>query len=235
MSNLSSQALKQEVRNILAKLKDGKTLTAAQRKLLEDYERDQDGGDNKPVSVVDEEALIKSSDLADFLGISNVRIHELEKEAICVRKQRGFWYAARSIRGYIRMLQKNRKSKHGSGTATMEELRQKLVLEQGRKESALATLRELELEREQKSLVPEYMLVEKYIQTMTPLRRLLDALPRAVAHQANPGKPGVAEKAIRNALNERVFSEMARIEQQIEIEKSVDKRIANPDTAINEA
>ena len=39
---------------------------------------------------------------------------------------------------------------------------------------------------------------------LEPLRRLLDALPKAVAIQANPNDPVLAEEAIRDGLR-RVF------------------------------
>ena len=87
----------------------------------------------------------------------------------------------------------------------------KAILEQGRKERAIASLRELELMRESESLVPQSEASETIIKTLTPLRRLLDALPRLVAASANPQNPMVAELAIRNGLDERVFAEMEKI------------------------
>ena len=41
--------------------------------------------------------------------------------------------------------------------------------------------------------------------------RFLDALPRLVAASANPQNPMVAEQAIRNGLDERVFAEIQKI------------------------
>ena len=95
--------------------------------------------------------------------------------------------------------------------ASIADLKKALLLEQGRKERAIASLRELELMRESESLVPETELAAKIIKTLTPLRRLLDALPRLVAASANPQNPMVAELAIRNGLDERVFAEMQKI------------------------
>ena len=50
-----------------------------------------------------------------------------------------------------------------------------------------------------------------FSKTLTPLRRLLDALPRLIAASANPQNPMVAELAIRNGLDERVFAEIQKI------------------------
>ena len=52
---------------------------------------------------------------------------------------------------------------------------------------------------------------ETLIKLLTPLRRLLDALPRQVASQANPANPNIAELAIRNGLDDRVFSEIEKL------------------------
>ena len=95
--------------------------------------------------------------------------------------------------------------------ASIADLKKALLLEQGRKERAIASLRELELKRESDSLVPETEVAAMLIKTLTPLRRLLDALPRLVAASANPQNPMVAELAIRNGLDERVFAEIQKI------------------------
>jgi plasmid stability protein len=95
--------------------------------------------------------------------------------------------------------------------ASIADLKKALLLEQGRKERAIASLRELELKRESECLVPQSEASETIIKTLTPLRRLLDALPRLVAASANPENPMVAELAIRNGLDERVFAEMQKI------------------------
>lgn len=95
--------------------------------------------------------------------------------------------------------------------ASIADLKKALLLEQGRKERAIASLRELELKRESESLVPQSEASETIIKTLTPLPRLLDALPRLVAASANPENPMIAELAIRNGLDERVFAEMQKI------------------------
>ena len=103
-------------------------------------------------------------------------------------------------------------NKIGFGKASGRHFGKKaLLLEQGRKERAIASLRELELKRESESLVPQSEVTETILKTLTPLRRLLDALPRLVAASANPENPMVAELAIRNGLDERVFAEIQKI------------------------
>ena len=103
--------------------------------------------------------------------------------------------------------------------ADIQDLRGKLINAQERHHSASAKLKELQLEKERKNLVPESVVCDLYVRTVTPLRRLLDAFPRLVASQANPGNPGVAEKAIRQAMNERVYAELCRIENEYQASK----------------
>lgn len=198
---------KRQFANIVAKVREGKSLTTSEQKFLDEYE---DGVGEQAQNLIDPDAVIRTADLVDFLGLSTVRVAELAKDGIAVKKSHGRYYAAKSIQNYIRMLQKGRKSAHGS-SATMEELRQRLIDEQGRKEAAIASLRELELKMKAESLVPQSELTETLMKTLTPLRRLLDALPRQVASMANPQNPNIAELAVRNVLDERVFAEIEKI------------------------
>ena len=93
----------------------------------------------------------------------------------------------------------------------MATLRKELLKAQAARERANARLREMEIESREKSLVPQSEVSETIIKTLTPLRRLLDALPRHVSLIANPENPNIAEIAVRNALDERVFAEIQKI------------------------
>ncbi len=98
----------------------------------------------------------------------------------------------------------------------METLRKRLVEEQGRKEAALASLRELELYQKQNALIPESEAIRVVVGLLTPLRRLLDAMPRQVASQCNPSEPAIAELATRNYLDERIYSTCEKIIKDLE-------------------
>lgn len=200
---------KKQFANIIAKLNDGKSLTSAEQKVLDEYEESLPLEEKS--NLLDESAVVRTSDLVDFLGISAARIAELTKDGVMVRKEHGRYLLCKSVKNYIGMLQKARTSKHGTAGQTMQELRQRLVDEQGRKEAAIASLRELELRMKAESLIPESEATELLLKLLTPLRRLLDALPRQIASQANPTEPAVAELAIRNGLDDRVFLEIQKI------------------------
>jgi len=95
--------------------------------------------------------------------------------------------------------------------ADIADLKAKLIAAQERRENAMGQIRELELAQKRDNLIPESEATETLIKLLTPLRRLLDALPRQVAAQANPANPNIAELAIRNGLDDRVFSEIEKL------------------------
>jgi len=95
--------------------------------------------------------------------------------------------------------------------ADIADLKAKLIAAQERRENAMGQIRELELAQKRDNLIPESEATETLIKLLTPLRRLLDALPRQVAAQANPANPNIAELAIRSGLDERVFSEIEKL------------------------
>jgi transcriptional regulator with XRE-family HTH domain len=93
----------------------------------------------------------------------------------------------------------------------IQDLKAKLIAAQERRENAMAQIRELELQRMKDNLIPESEAAETLIKLLTPLRRLLDGLPRQIASQANPQNPQIAELAIRNGLDERIFLEIEKL------------------------
>jgi transcriptional regulator with XRE-family HTH domain len=192
-----------EIRNIYKKLQDGKTLTSREGKLIEEYEASQ--------GKTQSSKRLTWQQLADKLGVTEATIHKKRKlEGSPTEPDVDQWLE------YLRATQSIRGRPMGiTGSKQIEELRARLVEEQGRKEAALASLRELELKMKIESLVPETDLVDRIMETLIPLRRLLDALPKAIAHTANPGEPNVAEVAIRKGLDQRVFSEIERIMENL--------------------
>ena len=93
----------------------------------------------------------------------------------------------------------------------IQDLKAKLIQAQERKEQAIAQMRELELSQKKGELIPATEATEAVLKILTPLRRLLDALPKLVAPHANPNNSHVAERAVRQVLDEHVFGEMQKI------------------------
>jgi phage terminase Nu1 subunit (DNA packaging protein) len=216
--SLSEQVRNRELKNIFDKLKAGKTLNAREAQLVDKYESDQErekSKDRQSGNLFDESLESTTVMLVEFCGITAARVGQLANEGVFVKSKRGKYLAAVSIKNYIRALQKMRRSRHGTDS-TLEELRQRLLEEQGRKEAALASLRELELEQKQSSMIPESDAIEVVLGLLTPLRRLLDAMPRQVSSQANPAEPAIAELAIRNFMDDRIFTACQKICEDIE-------------------
>lgn len=174
------------------------------------------------VHPLDKSALTRTAAMAELFGVSAVTVNNLARDGVLRIQKPGTFYVYDSLKNYIAHLRKGNKSKHGN-TESSQELRDALVREQGRKEKAVASLKELELRMQEQNLVPESIIVERLNKLLLPLRRLLDALPRACASHANPAKPMVAEMAIRNALDDRVFTELSKILEQMKQEDNQDQ------------
>lgn len=150
--------------------------------------------------------------LADALGFSVVWLRQLRADSDAPK--------TKDVSEWKRYLA-NRAPAQGqkdSQGESMAALKLQLMVERTKKEAALAGLRQIELRREEQNLVPESFAVDRMRKTLVPLRKLLDSLPRACASQCNPQQPMVAEIALREALDERVFSEMVRIIDRFEAE-----------------
>ena len=134
---------------------------------------------------------------------------------------------SKKLEDWKKWLQEKELSGKGTGRVAVDgkeytasdihDLKAKLIAAQERRENAMAQIREIELQQKRDNLIPESEATEKLIKLLTPLRRLLDALPRQIASQANPANPNIAELAIRNGLDDRVFAEIEKIMKQDEI------------------
>ena len=103
----------------------------------------------------------------------------------------------------------------GPESKANQKLRLQLLRAQVGKEEANRKLRELELERQTENLVPMAEAKEAIRKVLEPLRSLLDALPKAVAIQANPSDPVLAEEAIRDGLH-KVYEMMQEHREKLE-------------------
>lgn len=147
--------------------------------------------------------------LSRFLGISERHVHFLRQQKDAPEsRDPAQWRAWLDARGTVKE------------SSEMAQLKTRLVAEQGRREAAVASLKELELRMATESLVPESDLIARIREILIPLRRLLDSMPRGVSNLANPKEPNVAEVAIRKYLDERIFSEIVRILKNLDEEES---------------
>jgi|TARA_S200002703_G_scaffold18809_1_gene15365 transcriptional regulator with XRE-family HTH domain len=154
-------------------------------------------------------------ELSEKLGVTPVTMSKWRSnDSTCPRD-------SKKLEDWKKWLQKKELSGKGSGrvavdgreysASDIQDLKAKLIAAQERRENAMAQIREIELQQKRDNLIPESEATEKLIKLLTPLRRLLDALPRQISAQANPSNPNIAELAIRNGLDDRVFAEIEKI------------------------
>jgi len=91
--------------------------------------------------------------------------------------------------------------------AEIQKLRARLLAAQTGKEEAIRKLRELELRQRSENLVPMAEAKDAVKRVLAPLAGLLESMPKAVALQANPTDPLLAEEAVRAGLD-KVFTMM---------------------------
>jgi hypothetical protein len=172
------------LRNLVKKAADGKTLTKAELAQLDS------------AAEIKEQPL-KATELAKKLGITRKTFYELRKEGGPKENLLSAWKAFLEERA---MTTRDGKSDiHLS--EELQTIKRRLLTAQAGKEEAVRKLKELQLQRERDGLVPMSEAREAINRTLQPLRQLLDALPRAAALAANPTEPAHAEEAIREELD----------------------------------
>ncbi len=91
----------------------------------------------------------------------------------------------------------------------LQRLRAKLLRAQAGKEDAVRKLKEIELKRIQDNLVPMGDARKAIKKVLSPLRALLDQMPKAAGGKANPTDPVHGEESIREHL-EGIYQAMEK-------------------------
>jgi len=186
----AAKVLLKNQENIVRKAAAGKVLTLAEQTSLENIAAQ----------------TLTAQELAEKLGISRRTIFYLRRNADGpAGTDLGEWKQFLEARTML--------DDTGQADALLPEELQKtkhrLLKAQAGKEEAMRRLRELELEQEEKQLVPASAAREALKQVLGPVRGHLDSLPKLAAHHANPGDPLLAERAIEEGL-ENVFKQIEK-------------------------
>jgi len=178
--------------NIVKKAADGKVLTSSEQEILFKIAEEEVA----PVRV------LTAQQLANELGISRRTVFHLRKlhdgpESTDLEEWREYLEhrATENVDGlHDEMLPEE-----------LQKTRHQLLRAQAGKEEALRRLKEIELEKEERGLVPMGDAKMAVKRVLGPLRALLDAYPKANSQSANPSDPLVAEQAMEEGF-QRVFS-----------------------------
>ena len=186
--------LKKNLENIVRKASDGKILTRAELEILDGIIAQQDTTAPKKIRTW--------KALATALGVARRTVWDLrDKHGGPQSIDVGEWQT---------FLEKRASEKpHGVKNEEFQSdevrtIRTQLLRAQAGKEDAIRKLRELELARAKAGLVPMSEAKGAIKKFMAPLRALLDAHPKAIALQANPSDPQLAEEAAREGL-QKIF------------------------------
>jgi|5B_taG_2_1085324.scaffolds.fasta_scaffold15775_1 transcriptional regulator with XRE-family HTH domain len=187
--NLSSdqfdQIAKKNLANIIQKSVDGKTLSKAELELL--HELTPETAEQKKLTQVE---------LAKILGVSRKTLNKLQREndgpkSNDLEEWRQF-LTDRAV--------SNRAHLDHHLPEELAEWKKKLIIAQAGKEDALCKLKELQLEREKRDLVPMSEAKNAVNEILIPLKQKLEALPKSVAISANPADPVMAEMAVEKEI-----------------------------------
>lgn len=108
--NLGEQIREVEVKNILKKLREGKTLNGRESRIAYEYAEEKSGKRMAEMSP-----SVDVTTLANLLNLTTVWIQRLAKEGVIVKTERGRYDLWPSIRGYVKHLQERRVNQWDNG------------------------------------------------------------------------------------------------------------------------
>ena len=111
--NLAQKIRDAEFKNILQKLKDGKTLTARESKLA--YELAERNGEAEESEGRYSNAGV--DEVAELFGVTPARVHQLVSDAVVIRTSRGAYDLWQSAHNYIRFLRTRKSNQWDSNDA----------------------------------------------------------------------------------------------------------------------
>lgn len=160
-SNIQNTAREIEFRNVLKKLRDGKTLNAREAKII-----DERGGEN---TETDDGVTVGTERLAGLLNLTRARIGQLADAGIVKRNTRNRYELWPSVTGYITYLQ-GRKT---GDTATQQ--KSEYQIQRNRKLKAEADREELRVAQERRELIPSAEVRAAVSELALILRRTIDS------------------------------------------------------------
>ena len=202
---LSEKARKMEVRNILKRLQEGKTISKRQSDILVEYEAESEPKTN--ASTIADTKL-----MAEMLGVKGETVSRLADQGILKKAAHGKYYMVESVRGYINHIKGPNRNQH---TINADESYQEMRRRKMRIETEIKEMERAEKEGTLIAIDEALAMAEKFL---LPMPRLVRGLPKSYAARCNPKEPQVAETAL-NAWAERYFASFEKCEEWIQSQK----------------
>ena len=179
----AKKILDADLKNIVAKVSSGKTLTTRERSIVQ-----QATEDREQASTVKE--------LCALLGLSTTAYYKNKKKPGAPEDL--------NLEAWKEFLSVN-KLRMGGPILTAQEviqLKGRLLAERAEREKIERKLKELKLEREQGGFVPFEEAKDAITRVLEPINRTLEAMPKRFAARVNPQDADFGEEALREMVHE---------------------------------
>ncbi len=136
-----------------------------------------------------------ASELADVLGLTPRRLQQLVDEDVAVRKGRGTYAVAETVRRYVKSLRAEVEEKKQVGPLDAARI-EKLAVDRARAEVALA--------RERGEVVPIEWAVAEFERQTRPIRAGLQTLPSNLTQRVVGRDPGEVRDVIQQVVEDLI-------------------------------
>jgi hypothetical protein len=179
----AKKILDADVKNIVAKVSAGKTLTSRERATIEQ-------------ATNEKEIATSVKELIAVLGIPRSSYYKHKKDPDCP--------ADFSLDAWREFLSKKKLGLSGKPLSPEEvaQLKGRLLAERTAREKIERKLKELKLEREQGGFVPMEQATEAITRVLEPINRILESMAKRYAARVNPGDADFGEEALREIVFE---------------------------------
>ena len=178
----AQKILDADLKNIVQKVKSGKTLTARERSIIEG-------------STSSDKFAKSITDLIGLLDIGRSQFYKFKKRSdaptdLNISEWRNFITTSKLSSG------------ENFSPEEIIQLKAKLLSERAGREEIERKLKEIKLDREEKGFVPFEEARQAITRVLEPLSRVLDGVPKKYALRVNPSDPDHAEEMLREVIEE---------------------------------
>jgi len=175
--------LEADLKNIVSKVASGKTLSARERKVIEEATSEKDEAESV-------------GDLIEILGMTRSNFYKYKK-----RKGSPDGNSISQWKKFIAESQLAGETEQITPEEIVQ-LKAKLLKEKAFREEIERKLKEIRLDREAQGFVPLSQAKEAITRVLEPISRILEGIPKKYALRVNPSDPDHAEEMLREMVQE---------------------------------